>query len=156
MEKHKRWPKEKFLELLIDLKGEYNIDKIYIFASRDEDYIIEYLIKHRNNFEICVFNKNIVDSLHALTHCKFLIANDNGMVHAAHCLGIDHITIIGPSFPNQFVNKKLNNFISLNLPCSPCYSKQRFGCGDEICLKKLSSKIVKEKFDEINKKNNFF
>ncbi len=156
LEKHKRWPKEKFLELLIDLKDKSNIDKIYIFASRDEDHIVKYLIKHMNNFKICVFNKDIVDSLHALNKCKFLIANDNGMVHAAHCLGIDHITIIGPSYPNQFVNKKLNNFVTLNLPCSPCYSRNRLGCGNEICLKKLSSKTVKEKFDEINKKNNFF
>jgi ADP-heptose:LPS heptosyltransferase len=156
LEKHKRWPKENFLKLLIDLKDKNNIDKIYIFASRDEDHIVDYLIKHLNNFEICVFNKDIVESLFALNECKFLIANDNGMVHAAHCLDIDHITIIGPSYPNQFVNKKLNNFISLNLPCSPCYSRKRLGCGNEICLKKLSSKTVIEKIDEINKKKNFF
>ena len=156
LEKHKRWPKENFLKLLIDLKDKNNIDKIYIFASRDEDHIVDYLIKHLNNFEICVFNKDIVESLFALNECKFLIANDNGMVHAAHCLDIDHITIIGPSYPNQFVNKKLNNFISLNLPCSPCYSRKRLGCGNEICLKKLSSKTVIEKFDEINRKKNFF
>ena len=156
LEKHKRWPIEKFLNLINIIGKKNSLDEIYIFASPDEDHLVKYLTKNIKNLKISIFNNKIIDSIKALNSCKVLIANDNGMVHAAHCLGINHITIIGPSFPNQFVDKKLNNFVSLNLPCSPCYSRQRLGCGNEICLKQLDSQAVINKFDEINKQNNFF
>ena len=40
-----------------------------------------------------------------------------------------------------FQNVKL---ISRNIECSPCYKKMRFGCGNPICLTKLSvEKVIK-------------
>lgn len=156
LEKHKRWPKEYFVKLLNLIISENRVDNIFLFGSEDENNLLKYLESNIRFSKISIFNKNIIISLKNLKRCKLLIANDNGMVHAAQCLKIDHVTITGPSYPDQFVDKRLNNFINLNLPCSPCYKKKRFGCGNEICLKLLSPEKVKNKIYEIKKQKNIF
>ncbi len=156
LEKHKRWPIEHFVNLANKIISENKIDCIYIFGSVDENDLLTYLSDKIYLDKIRLFNKSIINSLEALINCDFLIANDNGMTHAAHCLKIKHITIIGPTEPNQFVDKSQNNFVSLNLPCSPCYDRQRLGCGNEKCLKELNTNLVFEKINEIKKKNNIF
>jgi ADP-heptose:LPS heptosyltransferase len=156
LEKHKRWPKEYFVDLINQIISENKINKIFIFGSHEENNLLDYLKKNCKSSKVYIYNKDIILSLQKLKQCKFLIANDNGMIHAAQCLEINHIAIIGPTNPIQFVHKSLNNFIKLNLSCSPCYDKKRFGCGDEICLKNLNPTKVKNKIYEIEKQNNIF
>jgi ADP-heptose:LPS heptosyltransferase len=141
LELHRRWEMLKFIKLVNNLK--IKINKIYIFGieKKNLEYFQSQIIY---NSKIISF-KNINNSLRHLKKIKLLISNDNGIANFAANFGIKCKIICGPSIPHPIKNYKNVDIITKNLKCSPCYHKNRFGCGSPICLTKLDYESVIKK-----------
>jgi ADP-heptose:LPS heptosyltransferase len=86
-----------------------------------------------------------------LSRCRLFVGNDSGVMHLAVAAGIPVVAVFGPS--NHLAwgpydpSGGRSRVVRLGLPCSPClYVGQslgnRYGCGDERCLKDLPPGMV--------------
>ncbi|MCX7821742.1 MAG: glycosyltransferase family 9 protein [Brevinematales bacterium] len=137
---HRRWPKEKFLEVVNSLE---QFD-FFLFGTKEEEEENKFIQKkslHKNVY--LIENKNIREVAAIIKQLNIFISNDSGLMHLAAAVGVPVVAIFGPTNPNWVkpwgVNHKV---ISLDLSCSPCfyyspkplkcYIKEKFKCIREI------------------------
>tara|TARA_Y100000816_G_C26013082_1_gene529691 strand:- start:123 stop:1073 length:951 start_codon:yes stop_codon:yes gene_type:complete len=140
LEKHKRWPWKKFVEFINKL--EKPPEEIYLFGNEND--ILKLISKNLKLKCRFINYQNINKSLEKLFDIKFLLTNDNGIANFAAIYGIKTYILSGPNIPETIKNFQNVKLISRNIECSPCYKKMRFGCGNPVCLTKLSvEKVIK-------------
>ena len=141
LELHRRWDYNNFIDIINNLKSKY--DLIYIFGN-EKELMSKISSVLKSKYKIISY-KNINKSLEKLREIQTLVTNDNGIANFAANYGLKCNIICGPSKPYSIQNYKNVNIISNNLSCSPCYDKNRYGCGNPICLSQLKSKSVQKK-----------
>ena len=143
-DKIRRWPKEKFSQLIDELIEKYKA-KIFIFAGAHEKQDVDDILNNVKHKESCYeFTKSIIDVIVALMQkCSLVIGNNTGPLRFADALGKKTIELAGPVDPKVYgvypFDEKKNVIISKDLDCSPCYKKFRINpCERNLaCLEKI-------------------
>tara|TARA_B100000989_G_scaffold69104_1_gene48234 strand:- start:7125 stop:8114 length:990 start_codon:yes stop_codon:yes gene_type:complete len=150
LEKHKRWPKIYFSDLINILLKYDNNAHIHLYGS-DREYKLNKdiydKVDNKYKHQVLIFKDfDIIKSLNSIKNLDLFIANDNGLSHAAHLMNVRTIAIYGPTDEKDHGTFENRHIVKKNIECAPCYHKMRFGCGNELCLKTLSPEFVFNKF----------
>jgi len=155
VELHKRWPYEKYANLIVKLINLKNV-KIIITGSKMEidleKKILSSIKMNKNNKIISLFGSlSIKELVHVIYLSDLVICNCNGISHISAFLNKKIIGIYGPTDPlfTGAFSKNLS-VISTNIKCSPCYKRGFImGCKRPKCMKQISELSV---FNEVLKK----
>ena len=150
LEKHKRWPKSYFSDLInLILKKNNNGVEICLFGSSQEYELNKYIYNNIDNKfkpRVSIFKDfSIINTFKEFINLDLFLANDNGLSHAAFLLNVKTLSIYGPTDENDHGVFSNRYIIRENMNCAPCYKKLRFGCGNEVCLKSLNPDKVYNK-----------
>ncbi|MEZ8326203.1 glycosyltransferase family 9 protein [Vibrio splendidus] len=141
LEKHKRWPLEKYAELANQLlKKNFSIAILGGNAEKELAEEIVNLIHDNKNVYNFVGKLSIESTLSTLYNSEVLVANCNGVSHMASLIrNIDIVGLYGPT-DYKFTGPYSDNLhaLTLGLDCSPCYSASNLtGCGNPVCMKNI-------------------
>jgi ADP-heptose:LPS heptosyltransferase len=143
----KRWPKEKFFDLLTqllshDLFRDYDI----VILAGPEDHFCDYFrsITHR------VFHlqgkTTFIQSAHILRWSCFSIGNDTGLPHMSEAMGRPVIVLLGPTGEEFGFIPHLedSSYLSTPLWCHPCSPNGKGFCirSRRWCLEKITVQHV--------------
>lgn len=154
----RRWPFEKFAELIRRILNYNSVIKIILIGDTLDSAYVNLFVKIMRNFPR-LFNLSgkldIGMLLALLEKSKLFISNDSGPLHIANSLGISTVSFFGPEIPERFAPRgdKHTVFYS-GVYCSPClnvYNQKTAPCnGENECMRKISVEdvysIIKEKY----------
>jgi heptosyltransferase-1 len=131
----KRWPVEKFAGLVGPLRERFGLECVLAGGAdaaamaKDMPGVID------------VTGKTSLKQLTALLErAELVVANDSGPMHIAAALGRPLVTPFGPTNPVRTGPfGRMESVVRLDLPCSPCYSRQ---CSHRSCLRWLGVEPV--------------
>jgi heptosyltransferase-1 len=131
----KRWPVEKFSALVKPLKERFGLSCV-LAGGADAAAMAKDLPG-----TIDLTRKTTLRQLTALLErAALVVANDSGPMHIAAALGRPLVTPFGPTNPARTGPfRRLDSVIHLDVPCSPCYSRQ---CWHQSCLRLLDVEPV--------------
>lgn len=91
----KQWPKEKFVELIREVRKERDYPFI-LLGGKNERELNDWIKNELKDEEVYNFSGlSISECAGLLYDCKCLIGNDSGLIHLAAAVGTDTITIYG-------------------------------------------------------------
>jgi heptosyltransferase-2 len=145
----KRWPKEKFAELIKVLVKEHKA-KIFIFAGSNEKEEVADILERAESAGDCYeFTDLSLEKIIALVDKSSLfIGNDTGPLRFANGLDKKIVALFGPVDDTVYGlyphDPKKHRVIAHDLDCRPCYQKFRLPkCSyDRRCLKDISVEEV--------------
>ncbi len=101
LEKYKRWPIDRYFDLIKELKNKTNIEKVYWLIGPGEDDIVNEVKKYAkensvNEIIFCnkKFNGSILQLLRFLSEVDYFIGNDSGISHLASITGIPMTVLV--------------------------------------------------------------
>lgn len=150
---NKRWPKEKFVELISDLPD----CEFYLFGGADDEDVNEFIVKGAKGGErISVLeNLPIRVAAAAIENLDLFISNDSGLMHLAAAAGVPVVALFGPTNPD-FVRPwgAQNRVVRLELPCSPCfyYSPKSLECRSQSnfkCIREIPVSVVQKAAEDL-------
>lgn len=133
----KRWPPERFAELIIKVINELN-GRVIIFGSPSEIEIADEIITEINRLKIrlkieqigsrilVMAGKTDLRGLAALiSECDVLVTNDSGPMHMASALLVPIVAIFGSTDKTATgPYGEGHKVITKNLPCAPCMKRE--------------------------------
>lgn len=125
----KRWPKEKFVDLISIIGDEFKA-KIILLGDKDDSPINRYIVEHSKYPLIDLSGKTtIVQAAWLLTRVKLLITNDSANLHLASYLNVPVVAIFGPTDETKYGPWSDNSsVVKKEIFCRPCQKAQcRFG-----------------------------
>lgn len=153
----KRWPGRFFAQSLQFLKARMDYEGVLILGSKAEEALAKEL---EENSPVPIVNlcgqTSLAQSAAILEKSLLLLANDGGLVHLAHALGVPLVALYGPVDPKVYgpfpVRETAVPIERKGLPCRPCYFRFRYNssCPDRECLENLSPEEV---FSTLDRKN---
>lgn len=145
VEKHKRWPIEKYAELAKQLSQAGK--QVIVLGGPGEESLGEYICDSSKSINVHNFvgKISIQETLDLLFASSSLVANCNGLSHLGSLIeGLQIIGLFGPTDP--YLTGPLSNelkIVSQNLDCSPCYKRGYItGCGNPVCMKNIEVENV--------------
>ncbi|MCO6472932.1 MAG: glycosyltransferase family 9 protein [Melioribacteraceae bacterium] len=151
----RRWEPEKFARLSEILSDKLKA-KILLFGGSDEKELKQEIMSESSVSIINVQTDNLVQSASVMSKCGVFISNDSGLMHIAAALGLNVVSIIGPTNTNYIHPWKTEYRIaSINLDCAPCfyYSPKPLTCSRTDvkfkCIKELDIELVYKKVTEL-------
>jgi heptosyltransferase II len=152
IESHKRWPIEKYREL-IDKFATVSRIKFVLVGSNSEQFLGREIASGNNNTIVInqIGKLTITETAHLLSFCKLAVCNCNGLSHLAAGVGINVLGLYGPTNP-YLTGPYSDKFqsISLSYNCSPCYQKGFIrGCGEPLCMIDIPVSLVYKKIMNI-------
>jgi len=149
IEKHKRWPKEYYIELIrLLLDSSYN-GKIVLVGREEEcadclDIISSVGKGDRRIINLC--DKCDINQLGSvISGAELVIGSDSGVLHVAAALGKPVISIFGPTdwrVTSPYSEKVIK--LRSTMSCSPCYGRNIRGCGNPLCMREVKPGAVFE------------
>ncbi len=131
----KRWPAENFSALVQPLRERLGLQSV--LAGGASDVALASRIRADVNL---VGRTNLRELVALLEGAELVIANDSGPMHIATALGRPLVTPYGPTNPIRTgPYRRPESVVRLDIPCSPCYSRQ---CSHQSCLRWLSADAV--------------
>lgn len=96
----RRWPKEKFIELLNRIPKKYSI--FLLGGKSDFEFNREIILQIKRKKVFNLSDKiNISQSCEIMRRSKFVICNDSGPMHIASASGTRVISLFGPTNPSR-------------------------------------------------------
>lgn len=155
----KRWPRQKFVELINRLLKEGNI--IFLFAGPDEIGFVQDLYEKTGRKCYLITNKTLKESAAFIEKCDVLLTTDSGLGHVSTALDVNTIAIIGPANYVRIRPYGKTGHVIRNekLSCSPCFKypfratslgtqRNKIRCDrNRECLRDIS---VEEVYKKIN------
>ncbi|MGA2582637.1 MAG: lipopolysaccharide heptosyltransferase I [Tepidisphaeraceae bacterium] len=133
----KRWPVERFAELVKPLKDRFDLATVAAGSPADAP-----LTKQLGATFDLTGKTNLRQMVALLERASLVIANDTGPMHIAAALGRPLVTPYGPTSPRRTGPfGRMDSVIRLDMPCSPCYSRT---CSHRSCMEWLSGESVLE------------
>ncbi len=148
----RRWPRDRFLELVARLHHDNPARRFFFTGSSDERPYVQAAMESRPEVASYIVNcaglLTLGEFLALLRHCRLFITNDSGPMHIAAAAGTPLVALFGPESP-QFYGPLANvRVLYKQLPCSPClnlYNAKLFMCPYEArCMKELSVDEVEQ------------
>jgi heptosyltransferase-2 len=123
----KRWPLERFAEVLRTVGGERPDLEWVFFGAPGEAAMGEELsrlvgmVRHRNR----VGKTRLSELITELRDCRLLLTNDTGTMHLAAALGVPTISLFGSTEPvlTGPVGDR-HRVLRHHVPCSPCFKRE--------------------------------
>lgn len=119
----KRWHAERFGEVCRRLVTERDA-RIVFLGSREEAGLIEDIRKAcPPETTAAVTGLNIHDVLGILKNCRFLVANDSGIMNLTAMVGTPVVAIFGPGnvrTTDPVIEPEKKEIVTKSYPCSPC------------------------------------
>lgn len=145
VEKHKRWPIEKFSNLANELValGKH----VIVLGGPGEEWMGRYILDSNSSDLIYDFTGKlkIEDTLKLLTLTTTLVANCNGLSHLGSL--IDNLKVVGlygptdPSITSPYTDHLV--IFKTNMDCAPCYRRGFIeGCKVPLCMKEIEVRDV--------------
>ena len=142
---YKRWPEEKFVELIALLKREREIQILIFGGHYERDIISKIRERVKENGVFIMPELTLCQMAAAFKRCQVVICNDSGPMHVGIAVKTPVAAIFGPTFPDRFGPKdlKMNRVVRPHIDCSPCWSPDNsIGCKERTCLKNISVEEV--------------
>lgn len=146
----RRWPADRFLELITHLHEEVPARRFFFTGSADERSYVQAEIERRADVAAFAVNcaglLTLGEFIALLRHCRLFITNDSGPMHVASAVGLPVVALFGPESPQFYGPLAHARVVYKQLPCSPClnvYNAKLFVCPyDARCMKELSVEEV--------------
>lgn len=134
----KRWPPEKFADLVEPLRQRYGLISVIAGGAGDKKLAV-----HIPGAVDLTGRTNLRQLVALMERADIVIGNDTGPIHIAAALGRPMVAIYGPTNP-QYTGPygRLDTVVRLDLECSPCLSR---GCANPSylsCLRNLGTEMV--------------
>lgn len=131
----KRWPVERFAELVTPLREHYGLRSIAAGAPNEVELAAK-ITGARN-----LAGKTNLRQLTALIEgARLIICNDSGPMHLAAALRKPMVACFGPTNPIRTgPYEQMQSVLRIDIPCSPCYSRK---CSHQSCLQWLKTQDV--------------
>jgi len=127
----KRWSVEKFSRLVSALRQRFGLMSVVAGGRDDEDLAVR--MPEATNLTGRTSLRQLVA---LLERADLVVANDSGPMHIAAALGRPLVAIFGPTNPIRTgPYGRPDTVLRLDIPCSPCYSRQ---CSHQSCLQWLT------------------
>ncbi|MFC2131971.1 glycosyltransferase family 9 protein [Bacteroidota bacterium] len=148
----KRWPIEKYIDLLNKLKAKYNADMVLIGGTNDK--ALTDIINGEVNFSIDdkSGSTSILETAKIISQCSLLITNDTGVMHIAAARKIPVAAIFGSTVKEfGFIPfRTRNQIIEKDISCRPCTHiglnkcpKGHFDCMNKISVREVLNVVSK-------------
>lgn len=143
---YRAWPQKHWKQLLKMVPSHI---PIVIIAGKGEDAYFEPIKPYPPNVIDLTGKTPLVDLIGIIEHAKAILTTDTGPAHLASAVNTDIFVLIGPTpatltGPYKTPFNKIS-FISMDLPCSPCYNTEVMrNCRDNICMKQINPAMVLE------------
>lgn len=148
----RRWPVERFSELLKRLKDAFPYIEFGIIGTKDEVGMADFLQEGVGESVCILSGKTSLEILPAIIRkALLLITNDSGPAHLARAVGTPVVVLAGPSHP-AFLRVKGSaetRLIYHPVSCTPCL---KVSCDKMDCWKAISVEEVFEVTSKILKK----
>jgi heptosyltransferase-2 len=125
----KRWPQDKFVDLISYIAEEFKI-KIILVGDKDDTPIAGYIAKHSQHPVIDLSGKTSIAQLCALLkRAGCVITNDSAVLHLASYLDVPIVSIFGPTSEVKYGPwSDICAIVKKDIFCRPCEKAQcRFG-----------------------------
>ena len=140
----KRWPREKYVELIRRFLSSFGNSEVYIFGGLEERPLKQYIFeKVAVPDRTHIVDGSIREIAPVVAGMDLFLGNDSALIHLAAALKIPTAVIYGPSNPAwTYPFGVPYRIIRLGLECSPCYhySPKSLHCPsgrDFACLREL-------------------
>ncbi len=149
----KRWPADRFRELIDLLHGE-NVRTVILGSRKDRDIIGQVLDNLPCTATDLVGKTSLVEAAGILSACRMLITNDSSLMHIAGLVSTPTLTLFGPTDPSRIgvypPSPYHRNLVSDDAPCRPCHPTRGInGCESVECMVSLSLDMVWEETREM-------
>jgi heptosyltransferase-2 len=144
----KRWPIERYAEVVKSLKGLFPRIEFGIIGTQGEKELAQFIKENVGDRVFILSGKTSLSLLPAILEKAFLVlTNDSGPAHIARAVGAPVVVLAGPNAPAFLTIKGKNKGVLLQhrVSCSPCL---KVSCNTMDCWKMLS---VDEVFEVTSK-----
>ncbi len=139
----KNWPLDRFLELARYCRDSLGFPVVMTVGPADEEIAARLAASDdARNFTLL---KDIpIEHLSGLLYgARLVIGNDSGVAHLAGALGVDTVSIYGPTDPGVWgVHQPNARNLGPDVPCAPCSDTKRRSCTDRVCLESVGLDAV--------------
>jgi len=144
----RRWPKERFTELIDSLPD----IRFVLFGTTEDAEANEYIAAHvRNRAQVVTAaTATIREAAAIIGTLDAFVSNDSGLMHVAAAMETPVVAVLGPTNPDFIAPWKVRHrVVRTGLDCSPCfyYSPRPLRCtldGSFRCLAELPAGMVGE------------
>ena len=147
----KRWPKERFREIVRALCAKGN--RVLLLGSREERALLEEIADGapRDCVEIAAgLDPALLPQ--QVARCAFALTNDSGLLHVAEACGVGVIALFGPTHPRLGFAPLRSDSISIHtgIDCSPCdlHGPERCPRSHHRCLREIGEDRVLSLMEE--------
>ena len=155
IEKHKRWTTTGYRELVEKIIDNTEYKIVFVGSSGEQKIVNDILLDIGNKYikKIIQLNgkTNLKELINLLRNSNLVVGNDNGVLHIASACDVKILGLFGST--DYKITGPIGNNVQIidnRVQCAPCYAidENIEGCGDNICMKSISSKQV---YNEIMK-----
>lgn len=143
----KRWPKERYSELINKLSKNKQIAVILFGGKEDISLAGDIINKAKGSIINLTGKSTIPESAALIKRCRLFITHDSGLMHLAAAVKTPVIALFGPTPSIRFAPKG-SVVIKSHLKCSPCYDMygnykkcEKAKCMESITVNEVESAI---------------
>jgi ADP-heptose:LPS heptosyltransferase len=149
----KRWPQERFGEVIRLLHGE-GYTTVLLGSVEDGESLGEL----RGNLPVGSLDMtgrtSIVEAACVLSRCRMLLTNDSSLMHLAGLAGTPTLTLFGPTDPSRVgvfpPSVHHRHLTPEGVPCSPCHPPAAVeDCASPLCMLSITTDMVWEVLTEM-------
>lgn len=149
----KRYPVEKFIDLLKGIKKKFPEIQFSLFGGEEEKELCSIIEKQvaddvRNYAGLL----SVLDSAAEIDRCSLMISNDSGLMHIAAARRVPIIAIFGSTVKEfGFTPYMVNNVImETDMSCRPCSHIGRDSCplGHFECMEKITPLMIADSVEK--------
>lgn len=136
-QKWKRWPKEKFVSLIGELRKNFSAYCI-LFGGDEERELLHEIYRQMSDRADMFLSDNIQQTAALIERCHLFISNDSFLKLLAVAMDVPTIGIFGPTDPLRTKPQgEIPYFeVKKDLPCRPCFKFQKnFFCRTMDCFR---------------------
>lgn len=146
----RRWPAERFAEVVRQLRVQNPRRKFFFLGTRAEHQYVGRMLHENPDIQLasvnCAGMLSLGEAIALLERSSVLLTNDSGPMHLASAAGTPVVALFGPESPRFYGPRGEHRIVYKSLPCSPClniYNAKLFVCPyDARCMKEISVQDV--------------
>lgn len=150
---YKQWAPERFADAANKLARQLHAFVVLI-GDKDEKGLLEQTARGIGVPYAVIAGEPLSHVCAYLAHSRLLLANDGGLLHLGHALGIKTVGIYGPVDPavyGTYPRTAKTRVVAARVECGPCYQSFRFPTCEHNrqCLEKISVDEVVRAAEEV-------
>jgi ADP-heptose:LPS heptosyltransferase len=141
---HKRWPIERYREVMDSIASQYDAAWIILGTTDDAELAAE-LERTTDAFTINLCgNLSLGETAEVARMSSLYLGNDTGLAHLCAALGIPTVTLFSGIHPPGMWEpwSDLNVTLRAEVPCQGCGSERSCPTGDKCCLTSITPDLA--------------